>query len=887
MGRRRSQHPTPTGSMKLRGGPSNRGYSNSSREFRPTDKITLVRLATGAMLGRYEIEAPLGMGGMGEVYRARDARLGRSVAIKVLPESFAADAGRVARFEREAQAAGLLNHANILTVYDVGSENGCAYLVSELLEGQTLRDRLALSRLPAAKCADYAIQIARGLSAAHDRAFVHRDLKPENIFITTAGQVKILDFGLAKTVPVGFETAATQTIVGASSVTGALVGTANYMSPEQVRGGPVDQRSDIFASGTVFYEMFAGRPAFMSDSAVETMHAILNDDPPPWPPNTSAAFRRIVDRCLQKDPGDRFQSARDLAFALEAAAPGETPLRERISLKPQMKRVIAFALACLTAVTMIAAGGFILGRRYAPQAPVFTRLTFRRGNHGYARFAPDDRTIIYSAWWDGGPARMFSTRLDSFESKDFGLDDADILSISSRGEMAILLNPRNSAPVGRIGTLALMPLAGGAPRLLLDRVQAADWSPDGSELAVVRVVGERRRLEYPLGTALYEADVIASARVSPDGQRVAFIERTRTGTPSLDPQRALSLIDRTGNRRVLIRGRGANTVAWSPDGAEIWFSDTALRAVDTSGRTRTIMTYPEPGWGHIQDISSDGHILMVFADLKAGIAAIRSGGRDRDLSWFGSSEGMSLSADGTRVLFTEGGVWTSEAVYIRPTDGSPATRLGAGRAISLSPDSRWALARLQRSPYTFVLYPTGAGQARNLPNGAVAFSSGGRWLPDSKRMLFVGREGDRQPRVWIVSMSGESPRAVTPEGVMSMGPVSPDGRYMAALDADRQLVLYGLEGGDTRRVPGAAEPGELNEWSADGRTIFTSEDRAPRLLFFTRDIATGARELWRNIEAADAAGVYGMRGLLTPDGKTVLYTYQRFLSNLYSITGTF
>src|SRR6476660_8639228 len=231
MGRRRSQHPTPTGSMKLRGGPSNRGYSNSSREFRPTDKITLVRLATGAMLGRYEIEAPLSMGGMGEVYRARDTRLGRSVAIKVLPESFAADAGRVARFEREAQAAGLLNHANILTVYDVGSENGCAYLVSELLEGQTLRDRLALSRLPAAKCADYAIQIARGLSAAHDRAFVHRDLKPENIFITTAGQVKILDFGLAKTVPVGFETAATQTIVGASSVTGALVGTANYMSP--------------------------------------------------------------------------------------------------------------------------------------------------------------------------------------------------------------------------------------------------------------------------------------------------------------------------------------------------------------------------------------------------------------------------------------------------------------------------------------------------------------------------------------------------------------------------------------------------------------------------------------------------------------------------------
>jgi Tol biopolymer transport system component len=837
------------------------------------------------MLGRYQVDAPLGMGGMGEVYRARDTRMGRSVAIKVLPQSFADDPGRIARFEREAQAAGLLNHPNVLTVYDVGSDNGCAYLVSELLEGQTLRDRLALARLPPAKCLDYAVQIARGLAAAHDRGLVHRDLKPENLFITTAGQIKILDFGLAKVLPPADDVDATQTLVGESEIAGRFVGTASYMAPEQVRGGPVDQRADIFSYGTVCYEMFAGRPAFKRESAIETIHAIVYEEPPAWPSDAAPGVGRIVDRCLRKEPGDRFQSVRDLSFALEALELREAPVESRPRNRSRALRATAAVVACLAAVSVIAAAGFVIGRRYAPSAPAFTRLTFRRGNHGYARFAPDGRTILYSAWWDGGPARMFSTRLGSLESKDFGLDDADILSISSRGEMAILLNPRNSAPFGRIGTLALMPLAGGAPRPVLDRVQGADWSPDGRELAVLRVVGGRRRLEYPIGTTLYEADAINSARVSPDGRRVAFVER-ESGVPEGSTRRVVSLIDRTGKRRVLAQ-TFASTLAWSPDSAEIWFSDTSLRAVNLSGRTRTIIEYPEPGWGHIQDISSDGHILLVFADLKAGIAAVLSNGRDRDLSWFGWSGAVSLSADGTTVLFTEGASWTSQSVYARPTDGSPATRLGDGVAISLSPDGRWALARVQGPSSPFVLYPTGAGQSRSLANGAVALSGGGRWLPDSKRILLVGREGNRQPRVWIVSMSGESPRAVTPEGVTSVGPVSPDARYMAALDADRQLVLYGLENSDTRRVPGAAEPGEVNEWSADGRTIFTSEDHAPRLLFFTRDVTTGTRQLWRNIEAADPAGVYAMRGLLPPDGQTVLYTYQRFLSNLYSITGAF
>jgi Tol biopolymer transport system component len=843
-----------------------------------------MRLAAGQMLGRYRVDAPLGAGGMGEVYRGHDTSLGRPVAIKVLPESVAADPSRTSRFEREARAAGLLNHPNILTVFDIGSENGCAYLVSELLDGQTLRDRLAVSPVPILKGADLALQIANGLAAAHAGGFMHRDLKPENLFVTSGGQIKILDFGLAKSLE-STDTGqqATQTLVSASGAVGVLVGTACYMSPEQVRGERIDQRSDIFACGAVLYDLFAGRPAFKRASAVETMHAILHDELPEWPPDVPVALRRIVARCVEKHPDQRFQSARDLAFALDASAPTEPGGARQPRGRPALSRAAMLALVVLL-LAAAALLGFVAGEKSGRTAPAFTRLTFRRGNHGYARFAPDRKTIIYSAWWDGERARMFSTRIDSFESRDLGLADADILSISSKGEMAVSLNVSNSAPLGRVGTLAVMPLAGGAPRPLLDGVQAADWSPDGSTLAVVRETGGRRQLEYPVGTPLYTADFIGSPRVSPSGDLIAFIEVPDTGS-SLAPQRSVAVIDRAGrNRRVLAQGV-PNSLAWSPDGSEILFSDTALHAVSLSGRARTIASYPEPAWGHIQDISPDGHILLVLADMKTGIAATAPDtGRDRDLSWFSWSAGMSLSSDGSQLLFTEGVYWTPPAVYIRPTDGSPAARLGDGRAVSLSPDGRWALARVQR-PDPLVLYPTGAGQPRNISTGPVKYQRGGRWLPDATGFVIVGRERDRKPRGWLIPIDGGAARPVTPEGVASLGPVSPDGRYVAALDDARNVVLYRLDTGEVRGTPITLERGELNEWSADGRSIFVTEDRAPHLLVFKRDLESGRREPWKEIVPAEPAGVYEISLLTTRDGRAILYTYQRFLSNLYAVTG--
>src|SRR5437867_1873229 len=282
-------------------------------------------LNPGDRLGPYEVVSPLGAGGMGEVYRGRDPRIGRDVAIKVLPESFAKDSDRLMRFEREARAAGVLNHPNVVVVYDVGEKDGSPYIVSELLEGETLRSRLSGGPLPVVTALDYAGQIARGLSAAHEKSIVHRDLKPENIFVTGDDRAKILDFGLAKLTererPTDDATEVPTFTAGTEA--GVALGTVGYMSPEQVRGLPADARSDIFSFGAVLYEMLSGRRAFQSGSHVETMNAILKEDPPPLAEvrgDISPGLERVVRRCLEKEPAKRFQAASDVPFALVEAS---------------------------------------------------------------------------------------------------------------------------------------------------------------------------------------------------------------------------------------------------------------------------------------------------------------------------------------------------------------------------------------------------------------------------------------------------------------------------------------------------------------------------------------------------------------------------------------
>src|SRR5512135_93316 len=496
-------------------------------------------VVAGSRLGPYEILSPLGAGGMGEVYRARDAKLGREIAIKVLPASVAEDEGRRLRFEQEARSASALNHPNILTIYDIGEAEGSLYIAMELVEGRTLRELVASGEpLPTRRLLDLAVQVAEGLAKAHGAGIVHRDLKPENLMVSRDGYVKILDFGLAKlTEPVSQDESIAPTAIAAPTEPGTVMGTAGYMSPEQASGQPVAFRSDQFSVGAILYEMATGKRAFQRQTGAEALVAIIREEPEPLSqaaPKAPAPVRWIVEGLLAKDPDDRYTSTRDLARDLESlrehlsetSASGGLPAAE-----PTMARRRGWALpAALALAAGIALGfavrGIVSGR--AGETETFQPLTYQRGAILNARFAPDGQNVVYSAAWEGRPLEIFSTRVDSTESRPLGLPPGDVLSISSNGELLVSLGRRYVAGYETIGTLARVPLGGGAPRAVLENVEDADWSPDGKDIAVTRRVGNRSRLEYPVGRVLYEAPGwVSCVKVSPDGRYLAFIDHPR------------------------------------------------------------------------------------------------------------------------------------------------------------------------------------------------------------------------------------------------------------------------------------------------------------------------------------------------------------------------
>ncbi len=469
---------------------------------------------SGTKLGPYEIQSLLGAGGMGEVYRARDARLARIVAIKVLPTSFSADQDRMQRFAQEARAAAALNHPNILSIFDIGDEHGSPYVVSELLEGETLRDRLRSGALSSRKAIDYGVQVARGLAAAHEKGIVHRDLKPENLFITSDGRVKILDFGLAKlTLPETSSAGADAPTLHAATEPGLIMGTAGYMSPEQVRGQAADPRSDIFAFGAILYEMISGKRAFHGETTADTMSAILKEETPELSEtarNVPAGLERIVRHCLEKSSSQRFHSAGDLAFDLEAlteisATSSKSGAQAAMAQAKgtESRRKVAWGVAAVAlAAAMIGLGWFGRGNGAVPPAE-YQQITFRTGSIGDARFTPDG-SIVYSASWEGGQPQIYLARTDDNGSRELGLKDAELLSISKNGELAIRLNTVFHGGYARAGTLARVPQNGGTPREVLDNVQDADWASDGANMAIVRFVPENShwRLEYPVGKVL-------------------------------------------------------------------------------------------------------------------------------------------------------------------------------------------------------------------------------------------------------------------------------------------------------------------------------------------------------------------------------------------------
>ena len=418
---------------------------------------------------------------MGEVYRARDSRLHREVAIKILPSLFTRDRERLQRFEREARSAAALNHPNILAIYDVGTDDDCPYIVSELLHGETLRDKLLAGLLPRRFATEYAVEIAHGLSAAHAKGIVHRDLKPENIFITQDGRIKILDFGLAKlTQPE--EAVAAGSGPGSDAVTlatssGAFLGTVGYMSPEQVRNGQIDHRSDIFSFGAMLFEMFSGKRAFHGSTSADTISAILRDEPETLPENQATmpvAIQRIIRHCLEKEPERRYQSVDDLAFDLEelSGLQFEAPATPTLVARQYSSWLILLAVVAALALAIL------LWRPRPNSVPSYQRLTFQHGTVWSARFGPDRHTVFYSASWNGAPMAIFTTRLEALESRPQGLENAQILAISSSGEMAVLVRRTYLSHHVGLGTLAELPILGGTPREIMDAVQQADWAPE-------------------------------------------------------------------------------------------------------------------------------------------------------------------------------------------------------------------------------------------------------------------------------------------------------------------------------------------------------------------------------------------------------------------------
>jgi Tol biopolymer transport system component len=840
---------------------------------------------------------------MGEVYRARDDRLAREVAIKVLPEDSTADPERLQRFEQEAKVVGALNHPNLLAVFDTGQHEGAPFVVFELLEGETLRARLAGKALPPPKALDYAIQIARGLAAAHENGIVHRDLKPDNLFLTRDGRIKILDFGLAKLRPqldpgeVGVKTPTASVLTDA----GKVLGTVGYMSPEQVRQSPVDHRSDIFSFGSVLYEFLAGKRAFVGGSEAETMAAILNVEPPLLTEandKVRRAFERIVRHCLEKRPDDRFQSARDLVFDLESIAtaasafPGEagSPPHVRSRLRPAM-------VGALLGGTAVLAGAYLKWPR-PPEPPSFAQVTFRRQDIAEARFAPDGQTVIYGAAGEGHHNRIFSARLGNPEVRALDLPEGDIAAISASGEMAIVLS--RSYQGRATGTLARVSLAGGAPRELLEQVSAADWGPDGSSLAVVRHDGPQARLEFPIGNVLYTSETrILGLRVSPKGDRVAFLERAiepRDRPPAAGSPPGTSdlvrVVDLSGKAISLATSTSSIGLAWSPKGDEIWFAEWGLvRAVTLAGKPRILTRVAGPIT--LNDVSSDGRALVTMAQWHEGLVVAGPGEtKERDLAWFERAQLAALSPDGKTVLFNDRGHDTGAHpiklhTYLRRTDGSPAVRLGEGHGVSLSPDGQWAISFLPGSAPRCLLLPTGPGEARPLPVGHLECGYAS-WFPDGKRLLVAGNEPGRPFRLYAQDFEGRERRAITPEGLGGFyGEVSPDGKLVAAADRQGNMMLFPVDGGEPRPVPGVRSQEAPAGWGADSQSLFVYAVEGDLPVKIDKvDLRSGRRETFKEISPPDLQAFGGIgRVVVAPGGKAYAYQYGQYLCILYVIEG--
>jgi eukaryotic-like serine/threonine-protein kinase len=720
-----------------------------------------VTISSGSKIGEFQIIGPLGAGGMGEVYRARDPRLGRDIAIKILPDEFSSDAERAHRFEQEARAASALNHPNIVSIYDIGSSDSIRFIAMELVDGQTLRELIDEGQLPVRRALTLAAQVAEGLAAAHGRGVVHRDLKPENILISKEGVAKILDFGLAK---VDLKDEQQRTVRKEEQTRpGTVMGTSGYMSPEQARGRTADFRSDQFSFGAVLYEILTGQRAFQRQSSVQTLNAIIEDDPEPIATVNARIpppLRWIVDRCLAKDPADRYASTRDLAHDLQTVREHLSEIgsgSEIVVARPTRRglRLMSRVAAALALVGLGAVGALLLRRQTVQQPVALRSLTY--SGHDFAPAAsPDGKTIAFVSDRDGAP-RIWIKQLVGGGEVVLSSGPDYYPRFSPDGSMLLFIRGR-----GADSTLYRMPLLGGEPRKLLQDVDSADWSPDGRQIAFARLLGGGSSLgminsdgsnEHELYRITEE--IFAQPRWSPDGRTIAASEfgASTVSSISFKPLLLLDIATRRGRRLMARPGPAViSSVVWISNDKLIYSQpESSVANVSTTpgfmvehdirrGTTRSILWMP--AFSPTVDVIASGRIVFDAAPSHQNLQEITFSAKGPATTrWLtrGSSNDRQpvYSPDGKRIVFSSNRAGALDLWEV-------SVETGAVRRLTDDPADDW-------DP---------------------AFTPDGHLLWSSNRTGYF--------EVWTADADGSGARQLSHDGVDAENPTStPDGKWIA------------------------------------------------------------------------------------------------------------
>ena len=804
-------------------------------------------------------------------YRARDTRLGRDVALKILPDEVAGDPSRRHRFEQEARAIAALNHPNIVAIHDVGEDRGLSYIVTELVDGESLRG----AKFGLRKMLDVAAQIAGGLAAAHAAGIVHRDLKPENILVARDGRVKILDFGLAKVVEARDPSEATRTMA-AETQPGMVMGTVGYMSPEQARGHELDARSDIFSLGTVLFELGSGKHPFRGPSVADVMSAILKEDPPPMEGDLSPALERIVRRCLEKEPSRRFQSAADLAFALESASGSSAtaPVPAAVTTSPPAPPPTRRTAIWAGGVAAAGAIGFAAGRWLIPGAnapPRYHTIATAGDQVSSAVIHPDGKSVVYLAQLGGKPT-VFRQEMEGGPPRMLALP---------AGCEPMSLSPRDELAFGVGSTLFRTPLSDIAPRAVAEDVLSANWSGDGESLQIERHAGNKYQIEFPPGHVIFENDIVmVGLCLAPHSGRSGF------ALFSHDTPQVLA-VDRSGRVEKLYETQGHGIwdtgAVWSPDEREIWMSpvegsDPSALVAYAGNQRRLVARLP----GEIGPcgVSAEGAVLLTLRWNDQSARYMAPNGREAEINL--AARPRAFSPDGSSLVLESGPVSDYET-YLQRSDGSAPVLLGKGLPRTISPDGR--LVQVFRRSSGYVLMPTGAGQERKVEVPGMTSPRILGWRGD--RWLVIGHEPARGPGFHVFSLYDPSSGAqqklkLELAGEPAQMYISPDTARFLFSDYLGKWSWADFDAAGPTPLPGLA--GLVYGWTADGRGLYVGQSAGSRLTVERYEIETGHRTAWKEFSSGRPDFTIDSF-TVTPDGRAWAYALNRTYTRLVLAEG--